>query len=373
MFTSPTGRLLPVWSFLLAAAFSAVAFFACTYVADAIAGDHILRFEAVYRLLLAAALFGLYLWLLTVADQVEEHRIAVLGFPLVRGWIRQLAFGCLLGLLLTVLAVIPVAICSDVAFHVPRFTSRSALRLAAVLVVLIFGALAEELMFRGYPFQRLEEASGPIGAIGVFSVLFAAVHLSNPGAGALGLANTVLIGIVLAIAYLRTRALWLPLGIHFGWNAALGLLLGLPVSGLHLFNVMIRTSAKGPQWLTGGEYGLEASVPGAVAVIIGVIVVWKWPVTRLGEPLTFPRPEVTTARSLSYVVLFLGSLPIAYWVWAVFSRLTSRSLDIGNAQGYVLIGLIVAAVGNPPGSVLIGLIVIAVGAVLWFVGRSETQ
>jgi membrane protease YdiL (CAAX protease family) len=263
----------------------------CSFVAAAVAGEHILRFETVFRPLLSLALFGLYIWLLTVADQVEEHRNALLGFPVVRGWIRQLGCGCLLGLLLAVLAVIPVAIWGEVAFNLPRFTSRSALRLAAVLVVLIFGALAEEMMFRGYPFQRLEEGIGPAGAIGVFSLLFAAVHLSNPGARALGLANTVLIGIVLAIAYLRTRALWLPWGLHFGWNAALGLMLGLPVSGLRNFNVLLRTTATGPQWLTGGSYGLEASAPGVVAIVVGLFVVWKWPFKRIGKRLTFPPPE----------------------------------------------------------------------------------
>ncbi len=165
------------------------------------------------------------------------------------------------------------------------------MRVVVVLIVLVFGALAEEMMFRGYPFQRLEEAIGPTGAIAVFSLLFAAVHLSNPGASPLGLLNTVLIGIVLAIAYLRTRALWLSWGIHFGWNATLGLLFGLPVSGLRIFNVVTHATAKGPRWLTGGSYGIEASAPGAVAVIIGLVVVCKWPVTRLGKPLTFPGPD----------------------------------------------------------------------------------
>jgi hypothetical protein len=193
-------------------------------------------------------------------------------------------------LVLTVLAVIPLAIWAEISLDI-RISSRGMLRALVVLIVLISGALAEEMMFRGYPFQRLEEAIGPVGAIGVFSLLFAVVHLSNPGASPLGLANTVLIGILLALAYLRTRALWLSWGIHFGWNASLGLLFGLPVSGLRLFNVVMRTTAKGPRWLTGGSYGVEASVPGVCAVLIGLLVIWKWPVMRLGQPLTFPRPN----------------------------------------------------------------------------------
>jgi len=117
----------------------------------------------------------------------------------------------------------------------------------------------------------------------------------------LGLLNTVLIGIVLAIAYLRTRALWLPLGLHFGWNATLGLLFGLPVSGLDIFNVVTHSTADGPRWLTGGSYGIEASAPGALAVVVGLLVVWKWPVQRLAEPFTFPPPDSGTPEGLTGV------------------------------------------------------------------------
>lgn len=290
MFTSPNGRLQPIWSFLLSIAFSIGAFVACSFIAGLITGEHVLRFEAIFRPLLAAVLFGIYFWLLTVADQVEEQPVAALGFPIVAGWKRQLGAGCLLGLILACLAVVSTVIWADVSLdtHVnPRAFGRA----AVVLIVLIFGALAEEMMFRGYPFQRLEEAIGPLGAIAVFSVLFALVHLSNPGASPLGLLNTVLIGLVLAIAYLRTRALWLCWGIHFGWNAALGLLFGLPVSGLRIFNVVVRGTTQGPHWLTGGSYGVEASVPGVFAVVVGLLVVWKWPLERLGKPLTFQRPE----------------------------------------------------------------------------------
>ena len=290
MFTSASGRLQPVWSFLLSMALSVAAFVMCSFVAAMVEGVHVLRFEVIFRPLLAALLFGIYLWLLTVADHVEDQRVPLLGFPLVSGWKRQLGAGSLLGLMLASLAVIPVAIWGDVSLNV-HIGSQALERVAIVLVVLIFGALAEELMFRGYPFQRLEEATGAVGAIAVFSVLFALVHLSNPGASRLGLLNTVLIGMVLAIAYLRTRALWLCWGIHFGWNAALGVLFGLPVSGLRLFNVVVRSTTTGPRWLTGGSYGPEASAPGVVAVVVGLLVVWRWPVAQLGKVLTSQRPE----------------------------------------------------------------------------------
>ena len=106
------------------------------------------------------------------------------------------------------------------------------------MLLLLSGALLEEAMFRGYPFQRLVEAVGPVWAVVALSALFGAAHLGNPNAsGVLSWAflNTIAIGVLLALAYLRTRTLWLPFGIHFGWNFALGFVFGLPVSGMNTF------------------------------------------------------------------------------------------------------------------------------------------
>ena len=223
--------------------------------------------EVIFRTLLAALVVGTYIWLLTVADGVTTHRIAAIGLPRAAGWQKQFVIGCAFGLGLTLLAVAPLAIWGDARVNV-HLGVRALARAAVVVLVVLVGALAEEMMFRGYPFQHLMEGIGATGAIVVFSILFGMVHLSNPGASVWGLINTVLIGILLAVAYLRTRALWLPWGIHFGWNLTLGLLLGLPVSGLRIFNVLVRTSATGPRWATGGSYGVEASMSGGIAVLV---------------------------------------------------------------------------------------------------------
>jgi membrane protease YdiL (CAAX protease family) len=289
MFTTSTGRLHPVWAFVISAVLSLGAFFIAAVIAQAIAGRHSLVLEVIFRSLLTLLLIGAYVWLITIADNVRGHRVAALGLPWIEGWRKQFVTGCLVGLVSTVLAVLPIAIWGNSSFRI-HLGFRLLPRDAAVLVVLLFGALAEELMFRGYPFQHLEEGIGAAGAITVFSVLFGAVHLANPGASLWGLINTVLIGILLAIAYLRTRALWLPWGIHFGWNTTLGFLCGLPVSGVRLFNVVVRTSTSGPRWMTGGSYGVEASATGTVAVLIGLVIVWKLPVRRLTRP---PVPQLT--------------------------------------------------------------------------------
>ena len=97
MFTTSTGRLHPVWAFVVSALFSVLAFLVAGYAAGAIAGDRVLLFEVIFRPLLALLLIALFVWMLTVADHVEDHRIAALGLPRAKGWLKQFAIGCLLG------------------------------------------------------------------------------------------------------------------------------------------------------------------------------------------------------------------------------------------------------------------------------------
>jgi hypothetical protein len=104
------------------------------------------------------------------------------------------------------------------------------------------------------------------------------------------LVSTVLVGVLLALAYLRTRALWLPWGIHWGWNATLGLVFGLPVSGLD-FSVLVDATVQGPEWLTGGAYGLEASALGTAVILLGFWPVWRISRRVQEASVALPLPE----------------------------------------------------------------------------------
>jgi len=280
MFTDSEGRLKPAWAFLLSVLLVCAALLACGYLATALGGNHVLRFEVIFRTALAVLLLAAFSWLLTVGNHVESHRLAAQGLPISRGWTWQFLAGCAFGAALVGIAVCAVALGGKVTFR-GTWGTHSFYRLVLVVLILMTGSLAEELMFRGYPFQRLVEAIGPAGAIFVFSLLFGLVHILNPGSSLWGLVNTVVIGVLLAVAYLRTRALWFPWGLHFAWNATLGLLLGLPVSGIRLFNVFLHADASGPRWLTGGTYGIEASLPGAMVVLLGLAAVCVFPLKRL--------------------------------------------------------------------------------------------
>ncbi len=292
-FTDNRGRLQPIWAFVFSFILSALAFFVCGNIAHEAAELHPFRVEFIFRPLWAFLLLAIFIWLLTVGDHIEEHRVAALGLPRTRGWIRQFVLGCILGFVFTSMAVAPI-------YFWGHFRSVNLMRLqllpnlCMVLLALLTGALAEELMFRGYPFQHLERAIGTVPAVLGFSVIYGLLHLLNPSFSTWSVANTVLIGILLSIAYLRTRALWLPWGIHFGWNLTLGLLFGLPLSGFRNYNLLRYTQPYGPAWLTGGQYGVEASMTGTVAILIGLLMVGTLPFRKLEQPA----PRATSEPAL---------------------------------------------------------------------------
>jgi len=135
--------------------------------------------------------------------------------------------------------------------------------------LLALGAATEEVLFRGYAFQRLVEGSNGTIAILVSSAVFGGLHIANPSATRLSTLNTVLAGALLGIAYLKTRALWWPMGFHFGWNWALAVL-GHPVSGLEVAQLPWQIAATSePVWLHGGRYGPEGGVVATAMLVIG--------------------------------------------------------------------------------------------------------
>lgn len=123
-------------------------------------------------------------------------------------------------------------------------------------------AVTEELLFRGVVFRLVEELTGTRGALIASSLLFGLLHLVNPGATLWGaLAIAVEAGLMLGAVYAATRTLWLPIGLHFAWNFAEGVLFGTQVSGNEGGPAgMVHGVTSGPAILTGGDFGPEASV-----------------------------------------------------------------------------------------------------------------
>jgi membrane protease YdiL (CAAX protease family) len=168
---------------------------------------------------------------------------------------------------------------------------------ALFLAVFLFaGSAAEEILFRGFGFQTLLANFGIWAAIVPVAVLFGLLHLGNPGATWLGIVNTMGFGAVFGYAFIRSRDLWLPIGLHFGWNLTLPLF-GVNVSGLRMDVTGYEMSwTAGALW-SGGAYGPEASVLTSVVVVLLFLYVWKAPVRRQASPLTDPPAETAVCDS----------------------------------------------------------------------------
>lgn len=132
-------------------------------------------------------------------------------------------------------------------------------------------AVAEELLFRGVLFRILEEAAGTWWALAISSVLFGGLHLVNPNASLWGaLAISLEAGLLLGAAYVATRSLWLPIGLHLGWNLAQAGIFGTAVSGSEdAFAGLLTGETIGLAVISGGAFGPEGSV---VAVLFCVVV-----------------------------------------------------------------------------------------------------
>jgi membrane protease YdiL (CAAX protease family) len=115
--------------------------------------------------------------------------------------------------------------------------------------------------------------------IPAFGVLFGLAHLLNPEASALGTANTALWGILLGYAMWRSGALWLPIGLHYGWNIALPLA-GTRLSGFTLGLTGYELKWSAAAWLSGGAYGLEGSILTSAACLALLWWLWRSPIRR---------------------------------------------------------------------------------------------
>ena len=120
---------------------------------------------------------------------------------------------------------------------------------------------------------------GPWGAMLLVSSIFGLLHARNDGATVLGVMNTILAGIFLSLAFMVTRSLWLPFGIHAGWNVGTAAVLGVPVSGIETAS-LLKTEVSGPDSLLGGSYGPEGGVLTTLIFLAGAIVIRR---VRIGR------------------------------------------------------------------------------------------
>jgi membrane protease YdiL (CAAX protease family) len=161
-------------------------------------------------------------------------------------------------------------------------------RLAVAFATSLAAAIGEEVVFRGVVYRLFEEGFGTGAAVLLSGALFGLLHAGNPGATlASSIAIALEAGVLLASAYALARSLWLPIGLHFGWNFTEGGIFGTSVSG-GTASGLLKVRLVGPDALTGGQFGPEASLP-AVAVCLTAAIVILVLAARRGQwqPLRF--------------------------------------------------------------------------------------
>ena len=220
----------------------------------------------------------------------ERATLPAIGMGWSGGSSRNLALG-LLGGVAAAAFVLLVPIAAGMAELQPDPRQESGLGpLVFVSTVLLFGAIGEEMLFRGYAFQLLMGILGRFATILPAAVLFATMHGQNPNATTLGIVNTAGFGVVLGYAVARSRDLWLAIGLHFGWNWT------LPLFGVNLSGFTMGVSGFSMRWKagelwSGGSYGPEGSIL-TCGVIVGLMVyLAKAPVVQQDSHLLRPRPE----------------------------------------------------------------------------------
>ncbi len=210
--------------------------------------------------------------------RLRRQPLSNVGLALNATWLRQLLGGMAFGAAQMFIVAALMVMAGGVRFQLDPARSLAALAYG----IWFFGAVAalEELLFRGFVFQRLVDGLGAGAALVVMAVLFALAHAGNPGlegsGRVLATLDNGLGALLLGLAYLRTGSLALPMGIHFGWNWIQGSVLGFDVSGLAQAGWLQPQWVSPASWLHGGAFGPEASVFALLVDACAVASLWRW-------------------------------------------------------------------------------------------------
>lgn len=184
-------------------------------------------------------------------------------------WLKELGVGGLIGSMLMLMPALILGIFGWVHW---QWNPEGISTLLPSLLLFAGVALAEELLFRGFVFQRLISGLGQWPAQLIIAAYFLLTHLNNPGMiGSVKVTasiNIFLASILFGLVFIQTKRLAMPLGLHWMANWVQGGVLGFGVSGSEQAGLMKPIFGESPVWLTGARFGLEASLPGLICVVI---------------------------------------------------------------------------------------------------------
>lgn len=239
---------------------------------------------------IAASALGMVAGVWIAGRYLDRRRFRDYGLRIDRDWWLDCGFGLALGALLMT-GVFAVKLAAGWVTVTGVFGGENLLRWVLVAVgVFVLVGIYEELLLRGYLLTNLAEgARGTLGERGavLFAVLasslaFGALHASNPNATLVSVLTISIAGVMLALGYVLTGELAIPIGLHVTWNLFQGTVYGFPVSGLELGPSIVAVETTGPRVVTGGGFGPEAGLIGLGAMVVGSLATVAWVRRRYG-------------------------------------------------------------------------------------------
>lgn len=206
-------------------------------------------------------------------------------------WPLEFSVGAAAGAAIMLLPAIILLLSASIRW---QLASTPLASISSAIAAMLLVAVAEELLFRGFLFQRLLAAIGVWPAQLVIAALFLLTHLQNPGMTGvtkwIAGVNIFMASLLFGFAYLRSRSLALPIGLHWMANVVQGPILGLGVSGNSAAGALLPSFGSSAQWLTGGSFGLEASLPGTLCVLAALLLMRS---TGRDKPISRDEPTLS--------------------------------------------------------------------------------
>jgi membrane protease YdiL (CAAX protease family) len=233
---------------------------------------------------------------LVAARYIDRRRLTDLGLRLDRRWWVDCGFGLALGAaLLTLVFLLELAAGWVRVTGVADPTLGTLVRFLALVVTFVVVGVYEELLLRGYLLTNAAEgltgyASDRVAvavAVALSSLVFGLAHANNPNATVVSTVTITLAGVMLALGYVLTGDIAVPVGVHTTWNLFQGGVYGFPVSGLAV-DALITVETTGPRVVTGGAFGPEAGLVGLLAIVVGSVAIAAWVRWRTGALAVAP-------------------------------------------------------------------------------------